>query len=212
MVYEEGGALTKFIKDNPTSVILFDEIEKADPAIYDRILLQLLDAGRLTGSYDGTVDATGCIIIMTSNLGSNKMGDHGMEITGFGTVMNSQSELDKQVMTAVEHKFRVEQINRFDAVVVFHPLDMTSLEKVFLMKWNPYLKRLDAQGHHVIMSDQVPKWFATKSRKDKYGARNLIRTMNNVLVNPMADGIIDKTLTETINIDVVDNDISITAR
>ena len=218
--FDQAGELTDFISKHPHSVILFDEIEKAHPAVYDTVLLQLLDAGRITGtisvndeqgkasSKNETVDATGCVIIMTSNLGSDSVGDIGMTTHGFGiSTVDVKKKLKQDVMSAVTARFRAEQINRFDQIIIFNALDEKSLEKVFALKWNPYHERLQKKGIHVEIGDSVPAWFAAKSRKDKFGARNLMRTMNNNLINKLADGIVDGTLKKHISVEINDGDI-----
>lgn len=218
--YDKCGELSDFIYTHPHSVILFDEIEKAEPAVYDSVLLQLLDSGRLTGTVktkgergqddveSKTIDATGCVIIMTSNLGSDMIGDYGMETHGFGIHENNVNErLHQDVMTAVEHQFRTEQVNRFDQIIIFNTLDEQSLERVFKLKWSPFSEKLNAKGIKVTMSDDVPRWFADKSRKDKFGARNLLRTMNANLINHLADGIVDGSLKKNISVKVQNKDI-----
>jgi DNA polymerase III delta prime subunit len=218
--YDKCGELSDFIYTHPHSVVLFDEIEKAEPALYDSVLLQLLDSGRLTGTVktkgergqddveSKTIDATGCVIIMTSNLGSDMVGDYGMETHGFGIHEDNVHErLRQDVMTAVEHQFRTEQVNRFDQIIIFNTLDEQSLEKVFKLKWSPFCEKLNSKGIKVTISDDVPRWFADKSRKDKFGARNLLRTMNANLINHLADGIVDGSLKKNILVKVHDKDI-----
>lgn len=209
VAFESGGELSNFIAGHPHSVILFDEIEKAGDRFYDSVFLQLMSAGRITGSVrtetkgpEGkpmvqsqvkTVDARGCIIIMTSNIGSQDVGDKGMDMTGFGLASDGDADrLDKDIRDAVTKHFRIEFINRLDGIIVFHALDRASLAKVFTMKWLPNEKRIKERGISVSMDDSVPDWFADISRKDKMGARNLIRIMDDNLINPMADIILDE--------------------
>lgn len=209
VAFESGGELSNFIAGHPHSVILFDEIEKAGDRFYDSVFLQLMSAGRITGSVrtetkgpEGkpmvqsqvkTVDARGCIIIMTSNIGSQDVGDKGMDMTGFGLASDGDADrLDKDIRDAVTKHFRIEFINRLDGIIVFHALDRASLAKVFTMKWRPNEKRINERGISVSMDDSVADWFADISRKDKMGARNLIRIMDDNLINPMADIILDE--------------------
>lgn len=209
VAFDSGGELSNFIATHPHSVILFDEIEKADPKFCDSVFLQLMSAGRITGSVRGetagkggrasgqgqvrTVDARGCIIIMTSNIGSQDVGDRGMERTGFGPAMGDDvQDLDEDIRSAVAKHFRVEFVNRLDGIIVFHALDRASLAKVFTMKWQPNADRMKAKGISVSLDDSVAEWFADISRKDRMGARNLIRIMDDNLINPMADIILDE--------------------
>lgn len=208
VAFDAGGELSNFIATHPHSVILFDEIEKADPKFYDSVFLQLMSAGRITGAVRSentgggrtsgqsqvkTVDARGCIIIMTSNIGSQDVGDRGMERTGFGRVADDDAhDLDEDIRSAVSKHFRVEFVNRLDGIIVFHTLDRASLAKVFAMKWQPNADRIKAKGISVSLDDSVAEWFADISRKDRMGARNLIRMMDDNLINPMADIILDE--------------------
>lgn len=203
--FDAGGELSNFISDHPHSVILFDEIEKADDRFFDSLFLQLMSAGRITGSVrsqapDGsvkgtmrTVDARGCIIIMTSNIGSQSVGENGMSRTGFGGTQNDYELLEDSIADQVRKHFRVEFINRLDCLVVFHPLDRESLSRVFLLKWKPNEERIRSRrGMVVDMDKSVPGWFADLSRKDMLGARNLIRVMDDKLINPMADIMLER--------------------
>lgn len=208
--FEQGGQLSNFVMEHPNSVLLFDEIEKADPSIYDAILLQLLDAGRITSGRNETVDCTGCIVIMTSNLGADKMADDGMVSHGFHSVdiADTDERLEHEVMQAVKDTFRPEQVNRFDDIIVFNPLSMDSLERIFDLKWQPYHDRLAKRGSDVSLTPAVREWFASKSKKDRFGARNIIRLMNDKLINPLADGIVDGKLGSGITADIKDGGIT----
>lgn len=211
---EQGGQLSNFVMKHPNSVLLFDEIEKADPAIYDAILLQLLDAGRITSGKNETVDCTGCIVIMTSNLGADKVADKGMVSHGFTSVdmTDTNERLEHEVMQAVKERFRQEQVNRFDDIIVFNPLSVDDLKSIFDLKWAPYHDRLTKRGSNVTLTPAVREWFATKSKKDKFGARNIIRMMNDKLINPLADDIVDNKLSSEITADIKDGKIYFTSK
>lgn len=191
---DEGGQLTRFVKEHPNSVILFDEIEKAHPSINDAILLQLLDYGHITSPTDGTVDCTNCTIIMTSNLGAGNVSKDGVKELGFGNMMESaddvKDKLRKLTDNEVAKRFRVELINRIDDVVMFDMLSMDSLEKIFDLKWSPIAVRLAAKGVKVELGDGVIRWFAEKSKMDKYGARNLVRTIDHEFVDKITDTVL----------------------
>ena len=187
---------------HPNSVLLFDEIEKADPAIYDAILLQLLDAGRLTSGKQETVDCTGCMVIMTSNLGADKMADDGMVSHGFTSidVTDIDTQLSNEVEQAMKEKFRPELINRFDEIIVFNPLTVNDLARIFDIKWKPFAERLK--------DDDVRMWFAENSRKDKFGARNILRAMNSELLDPLAEKRLEHSLSANVNVSIMDNKIA----
>lgn len=208
--FDQGGQLSNFVMEHPNSVLLFDEIEKADPSIYDAILLQLLDAGRITSGKSETVDCTGCIVIMTSNLGADKVADDGMVSHGFHSVdiADTDERLEHEVMQAVKSTFRTEQVNRFDDIIVFNPLSMDNLERIFDLKWKPYHDRLVRRGSNVSLTPAVREWFASKSKKDRFGARNIIRLMNEKLINPLSDDIVDGKLGSEIIADIKDGGIT----
>lgn len=207
---DQGGQLSNFVMKHPNSVLLFDEIEKADPAIYDAILLQLLDAGRITSGKQETVDCTGCMVIMTSNLGADKMADDGMVSHGFTSidVTDIDTRLSNEVEQAMKEKFRPELINRFDEIIVFNPLTVNDLARIFDIKWEPFAERLKEQRAIVHIDDDVRMWFAENSRKDKFGARNILRAMNSELLDPLAEKRLEHSLSANVNVSIMDNKIA----
>lgn len=186
-----GGQLTRFVQEHPKSVILFDEIEKAHPSIYDSVLLQLLDYGHVTSPTDGEVDCTECTVIMTSNLGAAKVSNDGIRETGFGMGPDDPDSMREKLRKITDHEieknFRVELINRLDDKIMFDPLDVDSLVKIFKIKWSPVELRLAEKGISVDMQSDVPVWFAEKSKIDKFGARNLVRMIDHELIDKMTD-------------------------
>jgi DNA polymerase III delta prime subunit len=186
--YGSGGQLSNFLLKHHDSVILFDEIEKAHPSIYDSVLLQMLDAGRVTSSQDGVIDCSGTLILLTSNIGSSHVDDDGMKSTGFSNASyDSQTILEKDISSAVNHNFRVELINRFDDVIVYHPLTGDALRRIFKLKWNTIEERLADHGIHVEIEEDVFTSISASMRVDKYGARNMLREINRRIVDPLAD-------------------------
>lgn len=195
---KKGGILVEWVKNNPNSVILFDEIEKASPDFYDNVLLQLLDAGRVTGGNGVTVDASGTIIIATSNLGSQKVDEKGLKTLGFcaskegDAYEENKKMLDEEILSAVKKHFKVELINRFDEIIPFQLLTTSDLEAIFRLKWGIYKKTIRENANITVNLDKkVPTVFAEMSKVDKYGARNMLRSINKMLLDPIADMIIN---------------------
>jgi DNA polymerase III delta prime subunit len=210
--YESGGQLSNFVKKHPYSVILFDEIEKAHPSIYDSVLLQLLDAGHITSSKDGVIDCSNTLIFLTSNIGSDHVSDKGMSITGFNTTAQNNDELlNLETVSAIKKQFRVELINRFDDMIVYKPLDEDSLRKVFSIKWKPIQERLESKGLSVRLDDKVIDGIVSKMKVDKYGARNMLREMNRIIVDPLADMIVDHSDHKRFSVTLVDGDAKVVA-
>lgn len=200
---KKGGILVEWVKNNPNSVILFDEIEKASPDFYDNVLLQLLDAGRVTGGNGVTVDASGTIIIATSNLGSQKVDEKGLKTLGFcaskegDAYEENKKMLDEEIISAVKKHFKVELINRFDEIIPFQLLTTSDLEAIFRLKWGAYKKTIKKNANIIVNLDKkVPTVFAEMSKVDKYGARNMLRNINKMLLDPIADMILNNNVGE----------------
>lgn len=169
--YEEGGKLTEKIRKNPYSVILFDEIEKAHPEIFN-ILLQIMEDGTLTDAKGRTVDFKNSIIIMTSNLGTDIL--RRQSAIGFGNSKSSESKYIKMhdnVIETVEKTFRPEFVNRLDSVIVFYPLGKTSVRKIVDLQLENLKNRLKKQGVLLEISTKVATLIAEKSYNEEYGAR-----------------------------------------
>ncbi|MFV8116584.1 AAA family ATPase, partial [Streptococcus pluranimalium] len=153
--YGAGGQLTSAIQKNPTSVILFDEIEKANEKIYD-VLLQVFDDGRLTDSMGVTVDFTKTIIIMTSNLGASSIRKD--KIVGFTRIENPElnAELVRQkTREAMNDFFRPELLNRIDEVVTFEPFDQAEINEITRLLINEEIKIIEEEGYRIEFSDQA---------------------------------------------------------
>ncbi|MEV6657165.1 ATP-dependent chaperone ClpB [Nocardia fluminea] len=163
--YDQGGQLTEAVRRRPYSVVLFDEIEKAHPDVFD-ILLQVLDEGRLTDSQGRTVDFRNTILILTSNLGAG--GDRD------------------QVMEAVRRAFKPEFINRLDDVVMFHALDAEQLESIVDINLRQLQKRLSQRRLTLDVTDEAKQWLAVRGYDPAYGARPLRRLIQQAIGDSLA--------------------------
>ena len=182
--YEEGGQLTEKVRRRPYSVILFDEIEKAHPDIFN-ILLQILDDGRLTDAKGRVVSFKNTIIIMTSNIGSEYIAQ--MSPLGFvgGEKETSQSLKDK-VIEALKTKFRPEFLNRIDEIVVFNYLGKKEILKIVDLELNKVAKRLEKKGIKIIVSRAVKDLLAKKGFDKNLGARPLKRVIQKLILDPLS--------------------------
>ncbi len=178
--YEEGGYLTEAVRRRPYSVILMDEIEKAHPDVFN-ILLQVLDDGRLTDGHGRTVDLRNTVVVMTSNLGSQRIQD----LSGEG-----YEAMKTAVMDVVGQHFRPEFINRVDDMVVFHPLDQAQIRQIAGIQLGFLRKRLQANGYELDVSETALDLLAEAGFDPVYGARPLKRAIQNEIENPLAQRIL----------------------
>lgn len=188
--YEEGGQLTDAVRKTPYSVILFDEVEKANPDFFN-ILLQVLDDGRLTDGQGRTVDFTNAVIIMTSNLGStllkNQMKKLGFKAEDKGEKEETFENVKKLMMNEVKHALRPEFINRIDEIIVFHPLtasDLSSIVNLMLAKVGEKLARFDVK---LDASEEAKKLLIAHGTDVEYGARPLRRTIQKEVEDPISE-------------------------
>ena len=193
--YEEGGYLTEAVRRKPYSVILFDEIEKAHPDVFN-ILLQVLDDGRLTDSQGRTVDFRNTVIIMTSNLGSQQIQEM--------SVNNDYEGMKNVVMEIVGQHFRPEFINRIDETVVFHPLDKAEIREIAKIQLQHLDARLKEQDYTLNISEAAIDLLGEAGFDPVYGARPLKRAIQQYLENPLAQLLLrgEYHPGDTINIDV----------
>lgn len=173
--YDEGGQLTEAVRRKPYSIVLFDEIEKAHPEVFN-ILLQILDDGRLTDSQGRIVDFKNTIIIMTSNLGSELL------------LQNSQNV--DQVLALVKKTFKPEFINRIDEIVVFHPLERETQKKIVVKMLEDLAKRVELQHIHVVFSDRLKDAILDEAFDPDYGARPLKRHIQRHVETAIAKAIV----------------------
>jgi len=180
--YEEGGTLTEAVRRRPYQVILFDEVEKAHPDVFN-ILLQVLDDGRLTDGKGRTVDFKNTIIIMTSNLGS--------EILSRAEAGSDAKAVSDAVMEIIKSSFRPEFINRIDEISIFHRLSKENIRDITKIQLANIEKRLAEKNIHLHISDAAVKWIAENGYDEVYGARPLKRLLKNQVENKLAFSILD---------------------
>ena len=180
--YDEGGSLTEAVRRRPYQVILFDEVEKAHPDVFN-VLLQVLDEGRLTDGQGRTVDFRNTLIIMTSNLGSdiiaNQEANHDLE------------EIRPLVMDVVRASFRPEFLNRLDETVLFARLSRENMDGIVDIQLGRLRKRLEDRGISIALDGAARGWLADQGYDPVYGARPLKRTIQRALENPLAQAILE---------------------
>jgi ATP-dependent Clp protease ATP-binding subunit ClpB len=180
--YEEGGQLTEAVRRKPYSVILFDEIEKAHPDVFN-VLLQLMDDGRLTDSQGRTVDFKNVVVIMTSNVGSRYLQDN--------LVDNEISESAREsVMADLRDHFRPEFLNRIDDTVLFKPLSLEEITEIVDLLLNALNKRLEDRKISVVFTDSAKKWIGEKGYDPTYGARPLKRFLQKQVETQLARALV----------------------
>lgn len=193
--YEDGGQLTDKIRRQPYSVVLFDEIEKANKEVFN-ILLQLLEDGKITDAKGRSVDFTNTIVILTSNLGAEEM----MKESSLGfhaSTKSDQQDLDeihaenaRAAQKALEHIMRPELINRFDSIITFRALTKKQVSKIFENLLGELQERLVRKGIHLVLAPSAKKLIIAQGHHEKYGARPLRRAMQDLLEHEIADGIL----------------------
>ncbi len=183
--YEEGGQLTEIIKHRPYSLILFDEIEKAHPEVFN-ILLQILDNGRLTDSKGRMVNFKNTIIIMTSNVGSEFV--KKMSHLGFSTSEKSETkDLKSKIMDSLRTTFRPEFLNRIDEIVVFNPLSRQDIEKIVELQLKKVSERLEPKGIKLEVSSSAKKILGEEGFDPNFGARPLKRLIQRLIIDPLSE-------------------------
>merc|ERR1711998_466234 len=174
--FEDGGQLTEAVRRRPYSVVLFDEMEKAHPEVFN-ILLQLLDDGRLTDSKGNTVNFRNTIVVFTSNVGSGDI---------LSVDPANKEEVREKVMNALKAKFRPEFLNRIDEFVTFDSLGMSQLSGIVGIELNKVNKRLVDKELSLSATDGAKQWIAEKGFDPVYGARPLKRTIQREVETPIA--------------------------
>ncbi len=200
--YDEGGQLTEAIRRRPYSVILFDEIEKAHPDVFN-VMLQILDDGRVTDSQGHVVDFKNTIIIMTSNIGSQYI----LDVAGDDS---RYEEMQSRVMEAMRNSFRPEFLNRIDEIIIFHSLDKSQLRQIVSLQVKNLGDRLAEQKLSLKLSDAALDYIADIGYDPVYGARPLKRAVQRYLETPIAKAILrsEYKAGETIFVDVNDERLS----
>ena len=185
VAHEEGGKLTEAVRRKPYSIVLFDEIEKAHPDIFN-VLLQVMDEGRLTDRQGHIVDFKNTIIIMTSNVGTRQLSEFGSGI-GFdaGEIDDKQSE--RTLTKALNRTFPPEFVNRLDNIVVFNPLNRESLAQILSLELYPLKLRLEVMGYELEVTEETKEKLLKESLDRKFGARPLKRAIQTWIEDPITD-------------------------
>jgi ATP-dependent Clp protease ATP-binding subunit ClpB len=199
--YDEGGALTEAVRRRPYQVVLFDEIEKAHPDVFN-VLLQVLDDGRLTDGQGRTVDFKNTMIIMTSNLGSEYLSDPTLG----GGADESVEAARPLVMEAVRRHFRPEFLNRIDEIILFHRLTRLQMDSIVKIQLRGIEKLLADRRMTLDLDGSALNWLADRGYDPVYGARPLKRVIQRQLQNPLAGLILEGTVKDGENITVSGSD------
>jgi ATP-dependent Clp protease ATP-binding subunit ClpB len=197
--YEEGGYLTEAVRRHPYSVVLFDEIEKAHPDVFNA-LLQILDDGRMTDGKGRTVDFKNTVLIMTSNVGSQWIN----ELAG-----RDEAEMERRVMEALRATFKPEFLNRIDEIVIFNSLGHEEIKKIVDIQMGLLRKRLEGNKIGLELTDRAKEFLADTGFDPVYGARPLKRTIQHLIQDPLAGKILEGAVKEgdKVTVDVRDGQV-----
>jgi len=196
--YEEGGQLTDKIKTRPYSVVLFDEIEKAHPEVFNA-LLQILDEGHLTDSKGRRVDFKNTVIIMTSNLGSGyikDMGPLGFEANEKKEEEKQESEMRERIEKELRNNFKPEFLNRLDETIIFHPLSKEVLARIVDIQLTRTKKQMKERNIKLRIGKGVKEFIAERGYDANFGARPLKRAIQKHILDPLAKKLIEKGITD----------------
>jgi ATP-dependent Clp protease ATP-binding subunit ClpC len=193
--FDEGGQLTEIIRRKPYAVVLFDEIEKAHPDVFN-MLLQILEDGYITDAKGTKIDFRNTVIIMTSNLGASDFGDI-KEIGFVAESVKKQAEtlhkkIEERVSRALKNKFRPEFLNRVDKIIVFKPLERSAIKKIVNLQLSSVSDRLKQQGIKLAVTEQAKGILINNGYDIENGARPLRRIIQNMIEDPLANGILSK--------------------
>ena len=195
--YDEGGQLTEAVRRKPYSVILFDEIEKAHPDVFN-VLLQILDDGRLTDSKGRTVDFKNTVIIMTSNVGATSI--RKQNVLGFAASSDVEKEeyekMKETIMEELKRTFRPEFLNRLDEVIVFHSLKEEQVQKIVDIMIDDLEKRMNKLDLNIKVTEETRKHISTQGFDAVYGARPLERTIRKMIEDELAEEILKGNLSK----------------
>ncbi len=193
--YDEGGQLTEAVRRKPYSVILFDEIEKAHPDVFN-ILLQVLDDGRLTDGKGRTVNFKNTLLIMTSNLGSEIIQDYNSRMSGESTPEAEKhnsaliGECRERVLGLLKQRIRPEFLNRIDEIVMFRPLSKENIKGILNLQISQIKKNLEEKGITIDFSNEAIEWLANEGYDIAYGARPIKRLLQREVINTLASELI----------------------
>ncbi len=211
--YEEGGQLTEAVRRRPYRVILFDEIEKAHPEVWNA-LLQILDDGRLTDGQGRVVDFRNTVLIMTSNLGTEFVRQNG----SLGFLQKADSPEDRQahekIEKALKSTFRPEFLNRIDEIIMFSALNTEQMVQIVDLQMKEVYARLEEHGLKVEMSQKARNWLATEGYDPSFGARPLKRAIQKYVESPLSVGLLagDYKEKDTVIIDLNEEKKEISSR
>ena len=186
--YQDSGGLTKAVRRRPYSVVLFDEVEKAHPDVFN-ILLQVLDEGHLTDNYGRMIDFRNTVLIMTSNLGARDISKGGL---GFRTAdaASGYEKMRDQVTGEIERAFNPEFLNRVDDIIVFHPLGREEIAEIVRIMLEDVRARLARDGKKIVLTDAAVSFLAERGYDEKFGARPLKRAIRRHLEEPLSEKIL----------------------
>jgi ATP-dependent Clp protease ATP-binding subunit ClpC len=205
--YEEGGQLTEAVRRRPYRVVLFDEIEKAHPEVWNA-LLQILDDGRLTDGQGRVVDFRNTVLIMTSNLGTEYVNHSGT--LGF---LGSQTEGDKanqeKITKALKDAFRPEFLNRIDEIILFSPLTKEDMREIVALQMQDIQTRLSEHGLKVELTKEAIEWMANEGYDPAFGARPLKRALQKHVESPLSISLLSAEFTtgDTVLVDIKDDNV-----
>ncbi len=200
--YGEGGILTEKVHRCPYSLVLFDEIEKAHPDIFN-LLLQILDDGILTDSQGRRIIFRNCIVIMTTNLGASPYGEAARVGFSSGDGNDRRNETHKRIENELKRAFRPELLNRIDEIIYFEALGPDELEKIAEMYLSELTERIGATGISVSFDGDVARLIAENGRNDEYGARPLKRSVARMIEVPLSETIISRRIKKGDHVNVV---------
>jgi ATP-dependent Clp protease ATP-binding subunit ClpB len=216
--FDEGGQLTEIVRRKPYSVLLFDEIEKAHPDVFN-VMLQILEDGHLTDAKGRKVNFKNTVIIMTSNIASElivslgRKGDFGFEAKTSGKKGTKQKEekINDRVMDQLREHFKPEFLNRVDEIIIFHTLEKEQIRSIVDLQLELVTKRLEAQKIKINITEKAKDWLSEKGYDENLGARPLKRVIQTKLLDPLAMKIIEKKIDEgdSVKVDVVKDKIEI---
>ncbi len=188
--YDEGGQLTEKVRRKPYSVILFDEVEKAHPDVFN-ILLQILEDGRLTDAQGRTVDFKNTVVVMTSNAGAHAL--INQRRLGFADAANaveqarSYEQMKETIMGEIKNLFRPEFLNRVDEIIVFHPLERAHIDAIASLMLGQVVKRLEERDVHLTIGEECVQFLATEGFDPQYGARPLRRAIQRMVEDALSE-------------------------
>ena len=199
--FDEGGQLTEAVRRRPYRVVLFDEIEKAHPEVFN-VLLQVLDDGRLTDGHGRTVDFRNTVIIMTSNLGTGEFGRQRLGLVGGRADVTEDERIRESVMEALKRNLRPEFLNRIDEVVVFHPLSQEQIVSIVGLMVAEVQDRLKERRISFSLTTAASEWLAKEGYDPTFGARPLRRSVHRLVENPLSKGILSGDYAEGDHVEV----------